>query len=143
MAVNTRRIGPAFDRGQRAVTLLPVLALAAPFAYSGGMTGPTRSRSALLAVLRAHEAELRARGVESLTLFGSIVRGEATVTSDVDLAVRPGDGFSAGGFDHFGRLDALRDRLSALLGCDVDLVEETAARARLRRVIEREGVRAF
>jgi len=107
------------------------------------MTGPTRSRSALLAVLRAHEAELRARGVESLTLFGSIVRGEATVTSDVDLAVRPGDGFSAGGFDHFGRLDALRDRLSALLGCDVDLVEETAARARLRRVIEREGVRAF
>ena len=32
---------------------------------------------------------------------------------------------------------------SALLGCDVDLVEETAARARLRQVIEREGVRAF
>jgi predicted nucleotidyltransferase len=107
------------------------------------MTGPTRSRPALLAVLRAHEAELRARGVESLTLFGSIVRGEAAVTSDVDLAVRPGVGFSAGGFDHFGRLDALRDRLSVLLGCDIDLVEETATRARLRRVIEREGVRAF
>jgi len=107
------------------------------------MTGPTRSCSALLEVLRAHEAELRARGVESLTLFGSIVRGEATATSDVDLAVRPGAGFSAGGFDHVGRLDALGDRLSALLGRDVDLVEETAARARLRRVIEREGVRAF
>jgi uncharacterized protein len=120
-----------------------VLASAAPVAYNGGMTGPTRSRSALLAVLRAHETELRARGVESLTLFGSIVRGEASGTSDVDLAVRPGVGFSAGGFDHFGRLDALRDRLSALLGCDVDLVEETAARARLRQVIEREGVRAF
>jgi hypothetical protein len=107
------------------------------------MTGPTRSRFALLAILRAHEAELRARGVESLTLFGSIARGEATGASDVDLAVRPGAGFSVGGFDHFGQLDALRDRLSALLGCDVDLVEETAARARLRQVIEREGVRAF
>lgn len=107
------------------------------------MTGPTRSRSALLAVLRAHEAELRARGVESLTLFGSVARGEGTGTSDVDLAVRPGIGFSAGGFDHFGQLDALRDRLSALLGCDVDLIEETAARRRLRQVIEREGVRAF
>lgn len=93
------------------------------------MSGPTRSRSELLAVLRAHEAELRARGVETLTLFGSMARGDATGASDVDLAVRPGVGFSAGGFDHFGRLDALRNRLCALLGCDVDLIEETAARA--------------
>ena len=72
-----------------------------------------------------------------------MARGDATGASDVDLAVRPAGGFSAGGFDHFGRLDALRNRLSALLGCDVDLVEETAARARLRQVIEREGVRGF
>jgi predicted nucleotidyltransferase len=96
-----------------------------------------------LAVLRAHEAELRSCGVDTLTLFGSMARGDATAASDVDLAVRPSLGFSAGGFDHFGRLDALRERLSALLGCDVDLVEETAARAHLRQMIEREGVRAF
>jgi predicted nucleotidyltransferase len=106
------------------------------------MTGPSPFRSELLAVLRAHEAELRARGVETLTLFGSMARGDAS-GSDVDLAMRPGVGFYAGGFDHFGRLDALRDHLSGLLGCDVDLVEETAARVRLRQVIEREGVRAF
>lgn len=120
-----------------------MLAYTAPFAYSGGMSDPPRSRAELLAVLRAHEGELRARGVETLTLFGSVARGDADGTSDVDLAVRPGIGFSAGGFDHFGRLDALREHLSTLLGCDVDLVEETAARARLRQVIEREGVRAF
>lgn len=107
------------------------------------MTRPTRSRAELLNLLRAHEAELRARGVEAMTLFGSMAREEATGGSDVDLAIRPGAGFSAGGFDHFGRLDALRDRLSALLGCDVDLVEETAVRPRLARVIEQEGVRAF
>ena len=107
------------------------------------MASHRRSRSELLEVLRTHEAELRARGVEALTLFGSMARGDATGTSDVDLAVRPGAGFSAGGFDHFGRLDALRVRLSALLDCDVDLVEETAARSRLRKVIEQEGVRAF
>jgi predicted nucleotidyltransferase len=86
--------------------------------YTGTVTGPTRSRSELLAVLRAHKAELRARGVETLTLFGSMARGDATGASDVDLAVRPGARFSAGGFDHFGRLAALRDHLSALLGCD-------------------------
>ena len=119
------------------------LALAAPVAYNGGMTGPSRSRSELLTILRAHESELRARGVDTLTLFGSMARGDATGASDVDLAVRPGVGFSAGGFDHFGQLDALRDRLIALLGCDVDLVEEAAVRPRLRQVIEREGVRAF
>jgi predicted nucleotidyltransferase len=107
------------------------------------MADTQRSRSELLQVLRAHEAELRARGVETLTLFGSMARGDATGPSDVDLAIRPGAGFSSGGFDHFGRLDALRDRLMAVLGCEVDLVEETAARARLRQVIETEGVRAF
>ena len=76
-------------------------------------------------------------------MFGSVARGDATGASDVDLAIRPGAGFSAGGFDHFGRLESLRDRLMAVLGCEVDLVEETAARARLRQVIETEGVRAF
>jgi predicted nucleotidyltransferase len=119
------------------------LAFGAPEAYNEPMTRPTRSRAELLNLLRAHEAELRARGVETMTLFGSMAREEATGGSDVDLAIRPGAGFSAGGFDHFGRLDALRDRLSALLGCDVDLVEETAVRPRLARVIEQEGVRAF
>jgi hypothetical protein len=45
--------------------------------------------------------------------------------SDVDLAMRPAPGFSAGGFDHFGRLETLRTRLSTLLDCVVDMVEET------------------
>ena len=107
------------------------------------MTGHKRSRTELLELLRAHEAELRAGGVETITLFGSMARDDASGGSDVDLAVRPGPGFSAGGFDHFDRLDALRDRLSALLVCDVDLVEETALRPRLRQVIAQEGVRAF
>jgi predicted nucleotidyltransferase len=99
--------------------------------------------SELLAMLRAHELELRARGVETITLFGSAARGDATGGSDVDLAVRPGSGFSSGGFDHFGRLMALRVLLEDLLGRPVDLVEEPAVRPRLRQVIEQEGVRAF
>jgi predicted nucleotidyltransferase len=107
------------------------------------MTDHPRSRAALLAVLRAHEAELRSQGVEMITLFGSLARGDATVASDVDLAIRPGVGFSTGGFDHFGRLEALRERLATLLGCEVDLVEEPTVRPRLRAVIAEEGVRAY
>ncbi len=107
------------------------------------MVSRQRSGSELLSVLRGHEAELRARGVEALTVFGSVARGDSTEGSDVDLAVQPGASFSAGGFDHFGKLDALRDRLADLLGCSVDLVEVSAAKPRLRQVIEQEGLRAF
>jgi len=102
-----------------------------------------RPGSELLDVLRRHEAELRACGVEVLTVFGSVARGDAAEGSDVDLAVQPGATFSAGGFDHFGKLDALRNRLAALLGRTVDLVEISAAKPRLRQLIEQEGVRAF
>ncbi len=119
------------------------LAIGGPVVYNMLMTRPTRTRAELLNVLRAHEAELRARGVETMTLFGSAARGDVTEDSDVDLVIRPGTGFSSGGFDHFERLDVLRDRLKTLLGCDVDLVEETAMRPRLALVIEQEGVRAF
>jgi len=62
--------------------------------YIVAVTGHPRSRSQLLAVLRAHEAELWAGGVETLTLFGSVARGDATSASDVDLAIRPSAGFS-------------------------------------------------
>ena len=63
------------------------------------MNAPAR---AVLDSLRAHEAELRSLGVQSLTLFGSVARGEAAAGSDVDLVVQLGPGFSRGGFDHFG-----------------------------------------
>jgi predicted nucleotidyltransferase len=107
------------------------------------MVAQQRSLSELLAVLRSHENELRARGVEALTLFGSLARGEATSSSDVDLAIRAGADFSSGGFNHFGRLEALREHLAELLECEVDLVEEPAVRPQLRRIIAEEGVRAF
>jgi predicted nucleotidyltransferase len=58
-------------------------------------------------------------------------------------AVRAGAGFCAGGFDYFGRLEALRERLAALLRRNGDLVEASTVRPRLREVIRREGVRAF
>ena len=98
---------------------------------------------AVLDSLRAHEAELRSLGVHSLALFGSVARGEAAAGSDVDLVVRLGPGFSRGGFDHFGRLAALRQRLAEIVGRDVDVVEEPVRKERLRREIEAARVHAF
>ncbi len=107
------------------------------------MTRRPPSRTGLLATLRAHEAELRARGIEAITLFGSVARDDAGAQSVVDLAIRPGATFSAGGFDYFGQIENLREHLAALLGCEVDLVEEPPRDQRVKQVIEREGVRAF
>ena len=49
-------------------------------------------RLALVERLRAHEPELRANGILSLSVCGSAARGDDTVASDVDLAGpdRPG-----------------------------------------------------
>jgi predicted nucleotidyltransferase len=95
------------------------------------MTNHFRSCVELLAVLRAHEAELRAQGAETITVFGSLAHGEATDASDVGLAIRPSAELSSGG-SIFARLEDLRERLAALLECEVDLVEEPAVHPRLR-----------
>jgi predicted nucleotidyltransferase len=46
------------------------------------------TRERVAALLAAHAGELRALGVLSLDLFGSVARGEARPDSDVDLLVR-------------------------------------------------------
>jgi len=70
----------------------------------------------VLQILKQNNAELSKKfGVNSLLLFGSVARNEATSASDVDLLVefnRP--------VGYFG-LFALQDYLEKLLGCPVDL----------------------
>jgi len=96
----------------------------------------------VIAVLQAHEQELRATGVLSASLFGSVARGENPV-HDVDVAVRLGESFSKRGFDYFSRLDDLERRLSEILGCKVDVVEEPVCKERLQREIDRDRTVAF
>ena len=45
--------------------------------------------SDIVAGLRAHEADLRARGVARLWLFGSLARAEGGSGSDIDLLMEP------------------------------------------------------
>ena len=46
------------------------------------------NRENVLETLRAHESELKAAGVLSLRLFGSIPRGDARPDSGIDLMAR-------------------------------------------------------
>ena len=74
-------------------------------------------------------------GVQSLALFGSVARDEATAKSDVDLLVefnRP--------VGYFG-LFALQDYLEQLLGCPVDLGTPDSLKPYLRERIQGELLR--
>jgi uncharacterized protein len=57
-------------------------------------------------------------GARDIRVFGSVVRGEQTATSDLDLLVRMDDDSSL--LDHIGLVQDLGD----LLGCRVDVVNE-------------------
>lgn len=100
-------------------------------------------RNAIIATLRCREAELRALGVVSLSLFGSVARGDATEESDIDVAVTLDPAKTPRGFYYIGRLDEVRERLEAALGRHVDLVPEPAEKRRFQQEIDRDRVRAF
>jgi len=99
-------------------------------------------RAQIMRRLKEHEQELHAAGVQSLSLLGSMARGEAH-PGDVDIAVRLGAKFSRGGLDYFGRLEDLERRLSQLLGCKVDLVEEPVRKERFQKEIDQDRAVAF
>jgi len=99
-------------------------------------------RDHVLAALKAHEQELRTAGVLSVSVFGSVARREEPA-HDVDAAVRLGENFSARGLDYLRRLSELEGRLSSILGCKVDVIEEPARKKRLQTEIDRDRARAF
>lgn len=96
-------------------------------------------RKAVLERLRDHEAELRAMGVERLSLFGSVARGEVGPESDVDVAVRLDEARSIDLLD-FAEINL---RLNELLGAKVDLISEPARKPHFQAEIDRDRVHAF
>ena len=100
-------------------------------------------RQQVIATLRDCEPELRAIGVLSASVFGSVARDEAGPASDVDVAVRLDEGFSQGGLDYFWELQKLQERMSRLLGCKVDVVAEPARKERLKAAIDRDRALVF
>jgi len=99
-------------------------------------------RADVIAALKAHEQELRAAGVSSVSLFGSVARGEESA-NDIDVAVRFGEAFSARGLSYFSRLSEIEGRLAGILGCKVDVIEEPVRKKRFQSEIDRDRALAF
>jgi uncharacterized protein len=93
------------------------------------------NRETAVEILRGHLDRLRAMGVQSMSLFGSVARDEAGTLSDVDVLV---DFQAPATFDAYMDLKLC---LEAWLGARVDLVTRKALRPRIRARIEAEAIR--
>jgi predicted nucleotidyltransferase len=97
-------------------------------------------KSTIIGKLREHEAELKASGIEHLSLFGSYARGTALpAVSDVDLLAD---------FDGSKRLtlfslSGLRLQIMDILNVPVDLADRRTLKEQIKARAEREAVLVF
>lgn len=84
-------------------------------------------RSALIAAAHRH-------GASNVRLFGSVVRGEDTAASDIDILVDLSDDR---GFDDYR---ALAEELEVLTGRRVDLVTSRGLSPFIKPIIDREAL---
>lgn len=90
----------------------------------------------LIKIFNDHKSEIKERfSVESLAIFGSVLKGTARPDSDIDILVhyRTTPGL-------LGFID-LKHYLELLVGRSVDLVTEKALKEQLRDEILKEAVR--
>jgi len=92
----------------------------------------------IVAELRRHADQLRGEGVAALYLFGSTARGEARRGSDVDLFFDYSD-------PKFSLIELVRvkDRVSAILGVEADVMTRDSLHPMLKERIEASAVRVF
>jgi predicted nucleotidyltransferase len=89
--------------------------------------------------LRAHEEELRERGVVHVAVFGSVARDDDRADSDVDLLVDISPALAQDFFAYAG----VADDLEAIVGRVVDVVRKDRLRAHVRPSAEAQAVYAF
>ena len=96
-------------------------------------------KDAVKAKLREMEPALKAAGIIHLRLHGSVVRGEATTDSDVDVAAQ---------FDKTKRLPlidlvGLQNMISDVLGMEADLCDADRLKEELQSDFDREAELVF
>lgn len=97
------------------------------------------NREQVIATLRAHEPDLRDRGVLHAALFGSLARGEARPASDIDILVELAPDAPIGLFEYV----ALVQYLSGLFPQRVNVANRASLKPMVRSRAERDAVFAF
>jgi len=96
-------------------------------------------REEIIATLRAHQAELHRRGVRHAALFGSLARGEAKRTSDIDILIELDPRAPVGLFEYVGITQYLAD----LFPVRVDIANRSSLKPLVRPNVERDALYGF
>jgi uncharacterized protein len=94
-------------------------------------------REDVLKLVQINQGQLREMGVQSLNLFGSVARDQATVESDVDILIELNE--PAGFFEFF----QIQHYLEDLLQCPIDLGTIDSLKEHLREPVLNEVIRVF
>lgn len=97
-------------------------------------------RAEVIARLREAEPEIRAFGVGSLYLFGSVARDEAGSTSDIDLFVEPG---TASFYDLGNYMGTYERLMAAFPGVEIGYSTRQGLSKHVLPYVEREAIRVF
>ncbi len=97
------------------------------------------NREQVIAKLRAHERELRHRGVLHAALFGSVARGEEKPDSDIDILIELAPDAQVGVFEYVG----IEHYLTDLLASPVDVANRKRLKAFVMPSAERDAIYAF
>ncbi len=98
----------------------------------------------IIAALRAHETELRRRGVRHAALFGSAARRTAAAVGDIDVLVDLDPDAPIGVFEYVELTDFIDDLLRAEAGgLRIDVANRATLKPLVRPAAEREAVYAF
>ena len=93
-----------------------------------------------LAILRAHRAELEARGIRHAALFGSLARGEAGPDSDVDVLIDFDPELKMGVYEYVGHQMFVSDMFAQQ---KIDVVGIDSLRPEILPNVERDAIYAF
>ena len=96
-------------------------------------------RDQILAILKANEHDLRARGVLHVALFGSRARNEHRADSDTDIMIETDPEARITVYDYV----TLKDHITGLLEGRVDVVSRDGLKPFLRPAVTADAVYAF
>jgi predicted nucleotidyltransferase len=96
-------------------------------------------RDDALRVLRAHESELKARGIRRAAIFGSVARDEASSHSDLDILIEIDDPARLTVFDYV----RLKRAVAELFPGRVDVVNVADLKAHVGSSARRDAIYAF
>jgi predicted nucleotidyltransferase len=97
------------------------------------------TREKVLDRLRAHESELRQRGVLHAGVFGSVARGEQGARSDIDILIELDPAREIDVYAYVG----IKRFVGELFPAPVDVVDLAALRPGLGKAARRDAAHAF